>query len=82
MKLCEILHHALVEIRLLGWSGRAAQAADLANVFHEMPHEMYGWGCFNWRLLRRTAMEYREKYPGSLYDYVAMLDVIRPPETI
>ena len=39
--LCELLHHALVEIRLLAGAGKAAQAADLADAFHNLPKAMW-----------------------------------------
>src|SRR5215510_8245439 len=36
-QLCEMLHFALLEIRMLGWNGKASQAADLADAFHNLP---------------------------------------------
>jgi hypothetical protein len=35
--LCELIYDALLEIRLHGWEGRAEQAADLAEAFHNLP---------------------------------------------
>lgn len=80
VKLCEILSHALIEIRLLAGSGKAGQVADLADVWHSLPREMYGWGLFDWSLLRGMAAQYQAKYHDRYYDYVAMLDQIRPPD--
>jgi hypothetical protein len=74
-----MLHHAFVEIRALGWAGRAQQAADLADAFHNLPTEVYVVGRLNVGLFRRMLRLYQEKYPSEgdrLYDYVAMLDSI------
>ena len=35
--LCDMLHRALLEIRILGWSGNASQAGDIADAFHNLP---------------------------------------------
>jgi hypothetical protein len=40
-KLCHLLHHALIEMRVLGWAGKSGQAADLADAFHELPKDMW-----------------------------------------
>jgi hypothetical protein len=40
-KLCEMLHHVLVDIRALAAGGHGQQASDLANAFHNLPHEMW-----------------------------------------
>lgn len=43
-RLGEIISSAFVEPRVLGWKGKAAQAADLAEAFHNPPRAMYGYG--------------------------------------
>ena len=43
-RLGEIISSAFVELRILGWKGKAAQAADLAEASHNPPCEMYGYG--------------------------------------
>jgi hypothetical protein len=40
-KLCEMMHYAFLEMRLLGWAGKAEQAADLADAFHNLPTAMW-----------------------------------------
>ena len=41
MRLCDMLHHALVNIRMLAGSGCGEQASDLADAFHNLPHEIW-----------------------------------------
>jgi hypothetical protein len=50
--LCDLMCRAFVDIRALGWSGRAEQAADLADAFHNLPKEMYGWGRWDMAVFR------------------------------
>ena len=40
-KLCEMLHLALVDLRLLSGTGKIEQAHDLADTFHNLPQEMW-----------------------------------------
>lgn len=76
-QLSKLLAQAFIEIRLLCWGGHAQQAADLADVFHNLPREMYGWGSFNWDRLRAQIVDYERKYEGRLgYDYASQLDRI------
>lgn len=76
--LCAMMAYVFIEIRLLGWAGKAARAADLADAFHNVPREMYGWGGWNARLFRMGLDAYQRKYAGDdehrPYDYVAMFD--------
>ncbi len=60
-KLGEIIAFAFIEIRLLGWAGKSAQAADLAEAFHNLPREMYGDGHFSWRITRGIMEWYQDK---------------------
>jgi hypothetical protein len=75
-ELCKILFNALLEIRMLGWEGKAEQAGDVADAFHNLP--IYLWSDkFSLSLFRRFLEEYQQKYPGSGgFDYVKMLDEI------
>jgi hypothetical protein len=72
----DMMHRAFVEIRALGWAGRAEQAADLADAFHNLPKEMYGWGRWDVGTFRAMLKHYQDKYGGG--DYLAMLDRIFP----
>jgi hypothetical protein len=78
--LCSMIHDAFCEIRQLAWAGRAEQAADLADAFHNIPKEMHGWGCFTWEGFSTRLGRYARKWgaceSASLFDYRAMLDAI------
>ncbi len=79
-RLGELLHKAFLEIRVLGWEGKPEQAADLADAFHNLPVEMYGWGAFSWDVLRGDLRHYEQKYGGVrgfASDYTTLLDEIR-----
>jgi hypothetical protein len=76
--LCEMLAAALIEIRIAAGGGGgvdALQASDLADAFHNLPREMYGWGSWSVADFRGRLAYYQEKYPGGP-DYVKMLDTI------
>lgn len=79
--ICDMIHFAFVELRLLGWGGHAAQAADLADAFHNISKEMHGWGLFRWDIFRGMLEDYQLKWRGNSAvagrDYVGMLDEIR-----
>jgi hypothetical protein len=76
-KLCEVMHQALLEIRLLGWGGKAVQAADLADAFHNVPRDMWR-DDFSLKFFRDAFLEvYQRKYPEwHVRDYVAMVNEI------
>jgi hypothetical protein len=78
--LCDMISAAFVEIRLLCWDGQAEQAGDLADAFHNIPKEMYGWGSFRWKAFRgglaRYQRNWRSEPPMDGLDYLAMLDAI------
>ena len=71
--LCELMHHAFVELRYL----TGEQANDLAYAFHNLPMEIYGWGTWSVAHMRRRLVHYQTKHaqnPGV--DYVALFDGI------
>jgi hypothetical protein len=79
--LCDMMYQAFVEIRALGWAGRAGQASDLADAFHNLPKEMYGWGRWDVEGFRQMLQHYQDKYPRAVHggrDYLAMFDLIFP----
>jgi hypothetical protein len=61
--------------------GHSAQAADLADAFHNISKEMYGWGSFSWDMFRGMLEDCQRKWRGKTdvfgRDYVTMLDEIR-----
>lgn len=60
--LCEMIQRALVHVRALGWSGKAEQAADLADAFHNIPVEMYDEQVFSWERFRNELKAYESKW--------------------
>lgn len=79
--LCNMIHYAFVELRMLGRGGHSEQAADLADAFHNISKEMYGWGSFSWETFRGMLETYQCKWRGISTvggnDYVQMVDKIR-----
>ena len=73
-KLCDMLYHVLVEIRLLGFAGRGEQASDLADAFHNLPHDMWG-DHFSFSHFREAFLApYQRKWStDAARDYLAML---------
>jgi hypothetical protein len=76
--LAKLASDAFVEIRLLCWAERSAQAAALADAFHNILREMHGWGRFSWASFRGTLEEYQRRYARlAQYNYADTLDEIR-----
>ncbi len=77
-ELCKMIYHAFIEIRILGWQGKAEQSADLADAFHNLP--IYLWDeNFSLGFFKVFLESYQAKYPikeSSYYDYLQMLDKI------
>lgn len=75
-RLCRMLFNALIEIRILGWQGKAEQAADLADAFHNLP--IYIWSeDFSLDFFRKFLESYQKKHKNQLfYNYLKMLDQI------
>ena len=76
-KLCEMMYHAFVDLRLLGWAGKPEQAADLADAFHNLPNDIWH-DDFDLEFFRDSFVGvYQRKYPeGQIRDYVSMVDEI------
>ena len=73
--LCELLHHSLGEIRLLPGAGKAAQAADLADAFHNLPKAMWSEE-FSLEFFRDAFLKaYQKQYAERQgLDYVARIN--------
>lgn len=75
--LCGMIQRALVQVRNLGWAGKADQAADLADAFHNIPVEMYNERVFSWSRFRTELQAYESKWgsasTGSYEDYLGQL---------
>lgn len=76
-KLCDMLHQALVEIRMLAGSGHGEQASDLADAFHNLPHEIWQ-NYFSISTFRDSFLvPYYRKWPvRQPHDYIALLDEV------
>ena len=76
-KLCEMMYAAFLEIRTLGGSGKAEQAGDLADAFHNLPNDMWH-DDFSLKFFRDAFLVgYQKKYPVRMVrDYVKMVDEI------
>lgn len=74
-KLCHLLHHALIEMRVLSWAGKSAQTADLADAFHNLPKDMWRED-FSLEYFRDAFLkDYHQKYPeGTVVNYAAAID--------
>ena len=79
-ELCKMLFNALLEIRMLGNEGKAEQAADVADAFHNLP--IYLWSDkFSLNFFRNFLEEYQQKYQEvGCYNYVKMLDEVTREE--
>jgi hypothetical protein len=74
--LCEMMHLAFLEIRNLDWTEHGQQAADLADAFHNLPHDMWE-SFFSLQMFRDGYLQpYQKKYPSCPTNYTAMLDGI------
>ena len=76
-KLCQMLSHALTEIRARAGDGQCQRAHDLADAFHNLPHEMWR-DYFSISHFRETFLKpyYREWPVERPYEYLAMLDEV------
>jgi hypothetical protein len=77
--LIKLLGHAILEIRLCGWEGKAEQCADIADAFHNLPEFMFSDN-FDWDFFRDFLFDYQQKYTSRRFDYVYLLDQIRNGE--
>ena len=80
IRLHEMVASAFIEMRLLGWAGKSEQVADLADAFHNIPREIYGWGQWSRDITRGMLESYQDKYhhesyPGRI-NYIAVFDSI------
>jgi hypothetical protein len=72
------MYNAFLEIRMLGWDGRAAQAADLADAFHNLPMGLWSDN-FSLSIFRDKYLQhYEEKYSDAvrIKSYVKAVDAI------
>jgi hypothetical protein len=76
-KLCDMLHHALVDIRNLAGSGHGEHASDLADAFHNLPQEIWQESFSISHFRNAFLAPYLRKWKGySFRDYDALLDEV------
>jgi hypothetical protein len=77
-QLCDLIHTAFLEIRILGWRGCAQQAADLADAFHELPNGMWRDDFETQRFRDIYLLSYEQKYQENerMTSYVKMMDQV------
>lgn len=73
-KLLVILHRGLAQTRDLARSSNCQQVYDLADTFEVLP-EMMAYSNVELDRVREILAQYQAKYPGTAYDYLAMLDM-------
>lgn len=61
-KLCEMMYRAFLEIRILGWNGKAGQAAALADAFHNVPNMMWSEN-FSLTFFKNFLENYQQQFP-------------------
>jgi hypothetical protein len=69
----------LLEVRLLGLGGNAAQVADLADAFEQLPRWIDRWEDKHLDALRFNLRTYRRKYPHS-FEYERRIEEFDVPE--
>jgi len=76
-KLCQMLGWAFTEIRARAAEGQGKRASDLADAFHNLPHEMWAEH-FSFSIFREAFLKpyYRNWPTEHPHDYLAMLDEI------
>jgi len=70
-----MLFMALLEMRAAGWAGKAQQAADLADAFHNLPIGMWH-DDFSLEFFRKFLESYRQKYPDA-FNYLVALEEVK-----
>ncbi len=66
-RLCELLHYAFVDIRAYAYEGKHLEAGELADIFHNIPNEMYGDGLWDLTALIQGLEVYHKEYGGRNY---------------
>jgi hypothetical protein len=70
-----MLYRAFLQIRMMGWAGKAEQAAELADLFHNLPQEMWR-DYFSVSFLRRSLLEYQSRHSCGVQTFLNLLDEV------
>jgi len=77
-ELCGLMHRAFVTLRNLGYAKKHDAIADLAEVFHNLPDEMFREETWDWNLFEAALLDFEGKYPeDKIYPFAALLREIR-----
>lgn len=77
-QLCDLMHRAFVALRNLGYGEKHEAVAELADVFHNLPQEMFREEIWDWNLLEAGLRDFEEKFPDDkIYPFATMLRDIR-----
>lgn len=77
-ELGQVMHRAFVAIRSLAYDKKPELISELADVFHNLPTEMFDEKIWDWNYLERSLQRFQEKFPkASPFDFAAMIDEIR-----
>jgi len=77
-QLCDLMHRAFVALRNLGYGEKHEAVAELADVLHNLPQEMYREEVWDWNLLEAGLRSFEEKFPDDkVFPFAAMLRDIR-----
>ena len=80
-RLLYIIHRGLTQARNLALGQNCEQIADLADALEILPgYVKEDCSEDDVEMIRFVLRNYQEKYPGSCYDYTAMLDQYDPPD--
>jgi hypothetical protein len=77
-ELCGLMHRAFVTLRNLGCAKKHDAVAELADVFHNLPDEMFREEAWDWNGFEAALQDFEEKYPeDKFYPFAARLREIR-----
>jgi hypothetical protein len=74
-KLLMILHRGFVQSRNLALDRNCAQLSELADTFEIVPVLMTKWKDEDLGFIRTILENYQSKYPGTGFDYLAILNM-------
>jgi hypothetical protein len=70
-----MLYRAFLQIRMMGAAGEAEQAAELADLFHNVPQDMWR-DYFSVSFLRRCLLEYQSRYSYGVQTFLDLLNEV------
>lgn len=74
-RLLIVLHTACSEIRRFSQIGASQRVYDLADAVESIPERMLHWRPEYCESIREALRSYQEKYSGSGFDYLSLLDM-------